>query len=60
MKNFLLGIVIGIIVIILFIYFGGGRALKSLGMMTTDLGERIETVEKSLKDTTQDLIKKKK
>lgn len=60
MKNFVLGIVVGIILTIIFMYFGGGRTLKSVGTMATELGERIETVEKSLKETTQDVLKKKK
>ncbi len=60
MKNFLLGIVIGILLIILFIYFGGGRVLKSMGGKTIEVGERVEVYEKKLKEATQDLIKKKK
>ncbi|MBW2039935.1 MAG: hypothetical protein JRI46_10180 [Deltaproteobacteria bacterium] len=59
MKKFLLGIAIGILVILLFTYFGGGNALKSLGRKTIELGERVEVYEKTLKETTKGLIKKK-
>jgi hypothetical protein len=59
MKKFLLGIVIGIIMIFAFIYFGGGSALKSVGTKTIELGKRIEMYEKFLKETTEGFIKKK-
>jgi len=60
MKNFVAGIVVGIILTIVFMYFGGGRTLKSVGTMATELGERIETVEKSLKKTTKDVLQQDK
>ncbi|RLB07915.1 MAG: hypothetical protein DRG50_01420 [Deltaproteobacteria bacterium] len=59
MKKFFLGIVIGIFIIFAFIYFGGGKTLKSVGKKTIELGERIEVYEKTLKEATQGLIKKK-
>ena len=59
MKKFLLGIAIGIILIFIFIYFGGGSTLKSLGERTIELGEKIELYEKSLKETTRGLMEKK-
>lgn len=59
MKKFLVGIIFGILLIFLFLYFGGGRALQTLGKKTIELGERIEIYEKALKDVTQGLIKKK-
>jgi len=60
MKNFLFGLIVGIILMCLFVYFGGGKLLKALGMATTELGERIEVVEQGIKDTTEELLKKKK
>ena len=59
MKKFLLGIAIGIVLIFIFIYFGGGSTLKSLGERTIELGDKIELYEKSLKETTRGLIEKK-
>lgn len=59
MKKFLLGIAIGIILIFIFIYFGGGSTLKSLGERTIELGDKIELYEKSLKETTRGLLEKK-
>ena len=59
MKKFILGIVIGILLIFLFTYLGGGSVLQTIGRKTIDVGERIEVYEKALKDVTQDILKKK-
>lgn len=60
MKKFILGIVIGVLVIILFTYLGGGAALQTLGKKTIEVGERVEVYEKALKDVTHQLLKKTK
>jgi hypothetical protein len=59
MKKFVLGIIIGIVMILLFTYFGGGAALKTLGKKTIEVGEKIEVYEQALKDATQGLLTKK-
>ncbi len=59
MKKFLLGIVIGVVVIVCFIYFGGGNILKALGKKTIEVGEKVEIYEKALKEVAQGLIKNK-
>jgi hypothetical protein len=59
MKKFILGIFIGIILILLFTYLGGGSALKTVGEKTIEVGERVEVYEQALKDATQGLWKKK-
>ncbi|MBN1254311.1 MAG: hypothetical protein JXA50_03475 [Deltaproteobacteria bacterium] len=59
MKKFILGIVIGIVLIFLFTYLGGGTVLQTIGQKTIDVGERIEVYEKALKDVTQDILKEK-
>ena len=59
MKKFILGIVIGVLLIIAFTYLGGGTALKILGKKTIEVGERIEVYEKALKDVAQGLVKEK-
>jgi hypothetical protein len=56
MKKFILGIFIGILLIVLFTYLGGGTALKIVGQKTIQIGERVEVYEKALKDITQDLM----
>ena len=58
MKKFILGIIIGILLIFLFTYLGGGAALQTLGKKTIEVGERVEVYEKALKDATQGLLKK--
>jgi hypothetical protein len=59
MKKFILGIVIGVLLIVLFTYVGGGAALKIVGKKTIEIGERIEVYEKALKDVTKGLLKEK-
>lgn len=59
MKKFILGIVIGILLIFLFTYLGGGAALQTLGKKTIEVGERVEVYEKALKDVTQEFLRKK-
>ena len=59
MKKFILGIFIGIVLILLFTYLGGGSALKTVGEKTIEVGERVEVYEQALKDATQGLWKKK-
>ena len=59
MKKFIFGIFIGVILIFLFTYLGGGAALKTLGKKTIEVGERVEVYEQALKDATQGLLTKK-
>jgi hypothetical protein len=60
MKKFILGVFIGILLIVLFTYLGGGAALKIVGKKTIELGERVEIYEKALKDVTDGLLKEKR
>jgi len=60
MKKFILGIIIGVALIVVFIYLGGGNALKDVGKKTIEVGERVEVYEKALKDVTQGLLEKEK
>jgi hypothetical protein len=46
MKKFILGVLIGILLIILFTYLGGGAALKIAGKKAIELGEKVEVYEK--------------
>ncbi len=59
MKKFILGVFIGILLIILFIYLGGGAALKIAGKKSIELGDRVEVYEKALKDVAQRVLKEK-
>jgi hypothetical protein len=59
MKKFILGVFIGVLLIILFTYLGGGAALKIVGKKTIELGEGVEVYEKALKDVADKLLKEK-
>jgi hypothetical protein len=59
MKKFILGIFIGVLLIVLFTYLGGGAALKIAGKKTIEMGERVEVYEKALKDVTEGILKEK-
>jgi hypothetical protein len=59
MKKFILGIFIGVMLILLFTYLGGGSALKTVGKKTIEVGERVEVYEQALKDAAQELLTKK-
>jgi hypothetical protein len=59
MKKFILGIFIGVLLIVLFTYLGGGTALKIVGKKTIEVGERVEVYEKALKDVTDELLREK-
>ncbi len=52
MIKFLLGVIVGILIFFLFVYFGGGKTLKKVGYGLTDTGKKIEVMD--------ELIKKKK
>jgi hypothetical protein len=59
MKKFILGVFIGILLIIIFTYLGGGAALKIVGKKTIELGENVGVYEKVLKDASNSLLKEK-
>lgn len=50
MKRFLLGVFIGVVLIVLFAYFGGAEVLKAIGREAIRLGEEVEVYEKQLKE----------
>ncbi len=51
MSKVLLGIILGIIVLAGFVYFGGAKYLRSLGTKTEEAGVKLEKVEKQLKES---------
>jgi hypothetical protein len=60
MKKFILGIIIGVAIILVFIYLGGGATLQVVGKKTIEIGERVEVYEKAFKDVAQGLLAKEK
>ena len=57
MIKFILGIIVGILICCLFIYFGGGKTVKSIGEGLTDTGKKMEVVEDLMKKETDDALK---
>jgi len=49
MIRFILGVVTGILILLLFIYFGGGKAVKKVGEGLTETGKRMEHLEEVIK-----------
>ncbi len=49
MIRFLFGVIVGILIFLLFIYFGGGKAVKKVGEGLTETGKRMEHLEEVIK-----------
>ncbi|MBM4341532.1 MAG: hypothetical protein FJ110_18555 [Deltaproteobacteria bacterium] len=49
MIRFLLGVVTGILILLLFIFFGGGKAVKKVGEGLAETGKRMEHLEEVIK-----------
>ncbi len=52
MVKFITGVIVGILIFFLFVYFGGGRTLKKVGVGLIDTGKKMEVME--------EIIRKKK
>jgi len=50
MIKFLLGVIVGILIFLLFTYFGGGKTVTKIGEGVTDTGKKIEAVEGVMKE----------
>lgn len=57
MIRFLFGVIIGILIFFLFIYFGGGKAIKKVGENLTETGKRMEVIEETVKKEKEDIEK---
>ena len=49
MIKFMMGVIVGIIIFLFFIYFGGSRAVKKMGEGLTDTGKKMEVMEQMIK-----------
>ena len=49
MIRFLLGVGVGVLIFLLFIYFGGGQVVKKVGEGLTETGKRMEHLEEVIK-----------
>jgi len=50
MIKFLLGVIVGILIFLLFTYLGGGKTVTKIGEGLTDTGKKIEAVEGVMKE----------
>jgi hypothetical protein len=49
MFKFLMGVIVGILIFLLFLYFGGGTTVKKVGEGLTDTGKKMEALEEVIK-----------
>lgn len=49
MIKFLMGVIVGILIFFLFIYFGGSKTVKKVGEGLTDTGKKMEVMEEMIK-----------
>lgn len=62
MRNFLMGVIVGILIFFFFIWFGGGKTVKKIGEDLSETGKKMEVMEEKIKkekDEVWDGIKKK-
>jgi hypothetical protein len=62
MVKFILGILVGIVLFFFFLYFGGGKAVKTIGEGLTDTGKKMEIMEETIRKEKESIgtgIKKK-
>ncbi len=49
MIKFIIGVIVGILIFFLFIYFGGSKTMKKVGEGLTDTGKKMEVMEQMMK-----------
>jgi hypothetical protein len=54
MIRFLFGVIVGVILCFLFLYFGGGRTVKKVGEGLIDTGKKMEALESEVKRGKED------
>jgi len=62
MIRFVLGVIVGIVLCLFFLYFGGGTTVKKIGEGLSDTGKKMETLEGVMKkeaDKTLEGVKQK-
>ncbi len=57
MIKFLVGVIVGILIFFLFVFFGGGKGVKKLGEGLTDTGKKMEVMEEVIKKEKDDVLK---
>ena len=57
MIKFILGVIVGILIFFLFIFFGGGKGVKKIGEGLSDTGKKMEMMEEMIKKEKDDVLK---
>jgi hypothetical protein len=57
MIKFIVGVIVGVLIFFLFIFFGGGKGMKKLGEGLTDTGKKMEAMEELIKKEKDDVLK---
>lgn len=54
MKKVILGILLGVVVLAVFLYFGGSKCLRAFGSKTEEAGVKLEKYEKQFREKTDE------
>jgi len=57
MIKFIVGVIVGILIFFLFVFFGGGKGVKKLGEGLSDTGTKMEVMEEMIKKEKDDVLK---
>jgi uncharacterized protein YoxC len=57
MIKFIMGVIVGILLFFLFIYFGGSKTMKKVGEELTDTGKKMEVMEQIIKKEKREVEK---
>lgn len=49
MRNFLVGVIVGILICFFFIWFGGGKTVEKIGKDLSETGKKMEVMEEKIK-----------
>ena len=55
MIKFLFGVLVGILLCFLFVYFGGGKTMKKVGENLIDTGKKMEIMEETIRKEKDEL-----
>lgn len=57
MIKFIVGVIVGILIFFLFVFFGGGKGVKKVGEGLIDTGKKMEVMEEMIKKEKDDVLK---
>ena len=55
MIKFLFGVIVGILLCFVFLYFGGAKTVKKIGENLVDTGKKMEVMEETIRKEKEDL-----